>query len=272
MIKIGGARINERGKVSGGTAGDQTGKEVCIQNWYDGKWTDILRPTVPSIGKNIAAVMKAICENDNIGYDQPKRNTAYQAWLRCGTIKGIKKPCSTDCTASSTLSVIAGFKASNQPLNFEYGSNAPTSSNMVERFMKTGCFIHITDKKFTKSSDYLRAGDILIRKGHHAVIVLEDGPAIKTITEAPNKEPAKETKNPYKEPTVTIKIGCIGEGTKWVQWHLKRLGYKGKDKKLIKDDGNFGLNTDYALRAFQKDKGLEVDGKCGPATRKELKK
>ena len=33
-IKIGSARIDERGKASGGSAGDQSGKEVSTQNYY----------------------------------------------------------------------------------------------------------------------------------------------------------------------------------------------------------------------------------------------
>ena len=32
MIKIGHASIDENGKITGGKAGDQTGKEVCIRN------------------------------------------------------------------------------------------------------------------------------------------------------------------------------------------------------------------------------------------------
>lgn len=35
-------------------------------------------------------------------------------------------------------------------------------------------------------------------------------------------------------------------------------------------DGNFGPGCDSALRAFQKDNGLTVDGSCGPATKKKL--
>ena len=34
-VKIGHASIDERGKISGGKAGDQTGKEVCIRDWYN---------------------------------------------------------------------------------------------------------------------------------------------------------------------------------------------------------------------------------------------
>ena len=33
-VKIGSARIDERGKISGGAAGNQTGKELSTQNWY----------------------------------------------------------------------------------------------------------------------------------------------------------------------------------------------------------------------------------------------
>lgn len=176
MIKVGGARINEKGKVSGGKDGDQNGKEVCIHNWYDGKWTDVLRPINPAIGNNMAIVMKAICENNNIGYDQPKRNTAYNQWLKLGTVKAIKIPCATDCSASVTLATIAGFKSANMSFPFVYGTNAPTTSTIVKRFKDTGRFIHLTDKKYLKSSDYLRAGDILVRKGHHTVMVLENGP------------------------------------------------------------------------------------------------
>jgi hypothetical protein len=75
-----------------------------------------------------------------------------------------------------TLATIAGFKSANMSFPFVYGTNAPTTSTIVKRFKDTGRFIHLTDKKYLKSSDYLRAGDILVRKGHHTVMVLENGP------------------------------------------------------------------------------------------------
>lgn len=33
-VRIGSARINEKGTTTGGKAGDQTGGEVSIQNYY----------------------------------------------------------------------------------------------------------------------------------------------------------------------------------------------------------------------------------------------
>ena len=53
---------------------------------------------------------------------------------------------------------------------------------------------------------------------------------------------------------------------KWLQNRLKELGYK------ITVDGSFWKDTDKVVRQFQKDKGLEVDGKVGANTVKELLK
>ena len=71
-------------------------------------------------------------------------------------------------------------------------------------------------------------------------------------------------KNPYPVPTRTLKKGCVGQDVKWLQYELVEAGYK------LTIDGDFGSNTDKALIAFQQSAKLEVDGKCGPATRKAL--
>ena len=43
------------------------------------------------------------------------------------------------------------------------------------------------------------------------------------------------------------------------------------DGKVLGCDGNFGPNSDYALRIFQKEHGLTMDGICGAETRKKLR-
>ena len=70
MIKIGQASRDERGKYSGGKAGDQDGQEVAIRSWYNRPWNKVLRPKNPAIAGRIAAAMEDACRNDNIGYDQ----------------------------------------------------------------------------------------------------------------------------------------------------------------------------------------------------------
>lgn len=79
-------------------------------------------------------------------------------------------------------------------------------------------------------------------------------------------------KNPYKEPTRTIyydrlnkKVVCTGDDAKWVQWELVEAGFD------IKIDGKFGPASDKALREFQQSCKIEVDGRCGPGTRGQLK-
>jgi hypothetical protein len=77
--------------------------------------------------------------------------------------------------------------------------------------------------------------------------------------------------NPYKEPTVLLKfinvkseISKVRDTVKWLQWELVEAGYK------IDIDGKFGSKTNTALKSFQTSSKLEVDGICGPLTRKAL--
>ena len=62
-----------------------------------------------------------------------------------------------------------------------------------------------------------------------------------------------------------ISKGSTGAEVKTLQRLLYAQGYKGKDGKALSADGDFGTNTDFAFRAYQKAQKLNVDGKCGPA-------
>ena len=70
-VRVGSARIDENGKVSGGVPGDQTGMEVAIEPWYLHKqgWV-IIRAKDSQIAEKIAADMEMASKNDLIGYDQ----------------------------------------------------------------------------------------------------------------------------------------------------------------------------------------------------------
>ena len=65
----------------------------------------------------------------------------------------------------------------------------------------------------------------------------------------------------------TIRRGSKGDAVKECQALLEKHGYSVGSYGI---DGDFGKDTLAAVRAFQKDHGLKVDGICGPRTWKEL--
>lgn len=69
---------------------------------------------------------------------------------------------------------------------------------------------------------------------------------------------------PYSQPTKAIKKGARGTAVKWMQWHLNWHGYD------LVVDGSLGTLSDRALRDFQRNNGLVVDGWCGVLTRAKL--
>lgn len=164
-VIIGHASIDERGRASGGTAGDQTGKEVCTRSWYDKGWNKVIRPKDADLADRIAKAMKAACKNKNIGYNQSRRTTLYEkAKANDWDISGIKSKCDTDCSALVAVCVnAAGVKV----------SGSMYTGNEAEVLKQTGKFKILTDAKYTKSDKLLKRGDILLKEGSHTAIVLE---------------------------------------------------------------------------------------------------
>ena len=58
-----------------------------------------------------------------------------------------------------------------------------------------------------------------------------------------------------------LKLGSKGQAVIDLQTKLQKLGYPLKDI-----DGDFGLETENAVKLFQRDKGLTVDGIVGKGT------
>ena len=171
MVKIGHASLGESGKIRGGQAGDQTGGEVCIRNWYAKPWRVMLRPKHSDIAEASAQACEKGCANHHIGYDQNQRNTAHTQAQRVGyNLEKITVDCETDCSAFMTLCALAaGVKS------LEYTTNAPTTTTMVNAFIRTGLYEMYTDKKYLELDQYLKRGDILVTPGKHTVMVLENG-------------------------------------------------------------------------------------------------
>ena len=124
-VRIGHASIDENGKIAGGAAGDQTGKEICIRNWYKGGWTVLLRAKDAAVRKKIAASCKAACDNENLGYDQNGRNTGLQEAKKTGwDFSKIEVKAEFDCSSLVAACVqAAGVSVWN-------GGNAPTTRTL----------------------------------------------------------------------------------------------------------------------------------------------
>lgn len=68
----------------------------------------------------------------------------------------------------------------------------------------------------------------------------------------------------------TVKAGDKNTSVLLLQEILKSRGFKGKNKKDLDLDWKAGDNTIYALKQYQKSRGLDVDGVCGSATWNDL--
>lgn len=170
-IKIGHASIDEKGKIKGGCAGDQTGKEVCIRTWYSRPWAFVLRCKDPAKAEKMAAACEKGCSNDKIGYDQNQRNTLHTQAKKTGfDLSKITEACETDCSAFMTVCA----QAAGIPVPYN-GTNAPTTSTMKSAFTKTGEFDVLTDSRYLTSDTCLKRGDILVKPGSHTVMALENG-------------------------------------------------------------------------------------------------
>lgn len=170
-VKIGSARIDENGKAVGGSAGDQTGKEVSTQDWYLHKkgWV-VIRAKDAAKREKIAYAMQRACDNSNIGYDQNHRYTAYD-WCKYSNggnydPGAITKKVETDCSALVRLCcAYAGIFVGDF-----------YTENQAKILGATGAFDIIKDTAVTNSSDYLLRGDILVTKTTgHTVVVLSNG-------------------------------------------------------------------------------------------------
>lgn len=165
-VYIGAARIAENGTIHG-EPGDQTGREVCIHEWYDDEWTHLLRPLYNADAEDIATNMEKACKNDYIGYSQKNRTTLYKKAVYYGyDISKIESPC--DCDCSSLVAVCLLMSGINVSPNIYTG-------NMVRAILDTERFsVEITDN-YLRKPDNLKRGDILVSEGNHTCVVLTNG-------------------------------------------------------------------------------------------------
>lgn len=169
---------DERGKASGGQAGDQTGTEWQIRSWYNRPWDCVLRFPDKNVRKLIAKYARAAANNNMIGYNQMNRLSFWQALKKADYDPAkIKTKCDSDCSAGVTAIVKAVGHILQLP-KLENLSASNYTGSMRATFRASG-FTVLTEKKYLTSDKYLVPGDILLNENHHTCINLDYGEKVK---------------------------------------------------------------------------------------------
>lgn len=236
MTIIGSARIDERGKASGGKAGDQKQKanpdykgEVSMQNFYvSSKGWYILRANEVNVASNIALAMTIACNNPNIGYNQARRLDI----IKDGT--HATQPTSCDCSSLVRQCIReAGVEVGNF-----------TTANEASVLMATGQFEKIA---YTNGTP-LYMGDILVTKTKGHTVIVTSGMTRNSAVAVP-----------------TVKMGSKGDNAKLLQHNLNQCGYN------LVEDGIFGKLSTAALVRWQHANKLTADGIYGKLSAAKMK-
>lgn len=271
MVRVSNCGHDENGRYAGGKAGDQTGGEYCLKPWYSRPWDYIIRWRDEELGNLFADLAVEAALNDRIGYDQGTagnsgdRYTFRKQMQAAGwRPSSIKVACEADCSESTIVLIRAvghlkGIKELQE-------CNATWTGDMMNYFRSAAgkqYFIVLRGAYLTKPS-LARRGDINLNVAHHVNVTIDDG-------ENAKKESKENTStitggSGYMFSVGNVKSGTKGNDVKLLQRLLKSNGFRGADGKLLTIDGDCGTNTVYAIKSYQKKKGLSVDGIAGPAT------
>ena len=180
-VKLSNCGHDENGRYAGGRAGDQTGTEYQIIDWYSRPWKCVLRFENETVAAMIADMAKKAALNDLIGYDQGtvgNSNDRYTFWqhLKASNYDPaqITIACESDCSAS-TAAIIkgAGYRLGIQAL--QNVSIYLTTYDMRSALRAAGAKV-LTESKYLTSGNYIKAGDILLNDDHHVAIAITSGP------------------------------------------------------------------------------------------------
>jgi hypothetical protein len=168
---------DENGAYSGGQAGDQTGKEWRMRDWYSRPWTCVLRYPDQKVALKLAQLAIDAALNDHIGYDQSQNRTYLTQLKSVGWEPSkITVNCEADCSAGVCANVTAaGYLLGIKALQNHTGTY---TGNMRSALTKAG-FQLLTDTKYLTSGDYLLPGDILLNDGHHTATNVTIGKKVK---------------------------------------------------------------------------------------------
>lgn len=216
-MTISNSGSDERGKITGGKAGDQTGGEWRIRPWYNGSWDVVLRHPNKTVRDMIAVMAEAAAKNDKVGYDQAQRHTF---WTQLSKVnyrpEKITTACEADCSAGVAACVKgAGYRLGHKDLKSL--DHTSYTGNLRSRLKAIG-FTALTESKYLKSDQYLLRGDILLNDvgGGHTCVNLTTGSRAETSVTTPSSTPSKTSDKGY---TATVTASALnvrkGAGTNY---------------------------------------------------------
>ena len=254
-----------------------TGESVCAgraargQKFYDSYVKGANDMTVQQRIEKAISWMEDTANDDSHGYCQDHR------WGADGDY---------DCSSA----VITAWENAGVPVKTK---GATYTGNMLGVFTANG-FEVVTHKVNLNTGSGLKRGDVLLNTTHHTAMYCGNGKEVEaSINEkgtAHGGKPGDQTGKEFLirsyrnypwthvlrytggETAQTSKRnylmkGDTGAAVKTMQLMLIELGYSCGTAGA---DGDFGTNTDKALKKFQKANGLEVDGKYGSASKAKL--
>lgn len=223
---------DERGKYSGGQAGDQTGTEWQIIKWYNRPWNCVLRHPDEDVRKKIAELARAAANNNKIGYNQAKRTSFWFELEKVGYDPSkITTKCDSDCSAGVSAIVKAVGYILNKPKLKELAITNYTGS-MRPNYKAVG-FDVLTDGKYLASDKYLVPGDILLNEKHHTCINLDYGESVKPKPKEGWQEDTKGWWYQYADGTYPKSCWKTIKGK---EYYFKADGYMASDEYIKSSD------------------------------------
>ena len=275
MVRVSNCGHDENGRYAGGKAGDQTGGEYCLKPWYSRPWDYIIRWRDEELGNLFADLAIEAALNDRIGYDQGTAGNSSDRYTFRKQMQvagwrpsNIKAACEADCSESTIVLIRAvghlkGIKELQE-------CNATYTGNMMNYFRSVvgKKYFVVLQGAYLTDPGLARRGDINLNVAHHVNVTVDNGE--NTGNEIPNNPDTKTGGSGYMFNVGNVQNGSKGNDVKLLQRLLKSNGFRGADGKLLTIDGDCGANTVYAIKTYQKKKGLSADGIAGPATWKSI--
>jgi hypothetical protein len=163
IIQAGSSEHKDSGWNGKAVAGDQTGSEVCVRDYYNYPWDYVLRYYDSSVSNEVIENAYKLANAEILGYDQSERNTLYQklSAYRFNVDSYIKSGIKTETDCSAFVYACFCTKIATMRSN----ANAPTTSTMRSYYSRRGFTV------YPIKAAVLKTGDILLAEGNHTALV-----------------------------------------------------------------------------------------------------